>query len=236
MIHNEKRIGNFTSSEIYNLLKKGKSEPFGKPALTYIEEKQMERRLGRALNDIGTAKPLIWGKLNEQRVFDMLGLEYSLHSQESMVHPKYNFWAGSPDGKTDGSIIELKCPFTLKSFCQFADCENIEQVRENHPDGEKYYWQCISNAILLNKDVAELIIYMPYKSELNDIRESCEDWDGGPNEVAWIHFSDDDSLPYLIDGGYYKNIYSFVFKVPESDKELLTNRVIEASKLLCEFI
>lgn len=241
MIHNEERIGNFTSSNISALLSDGKTKgTFGKPFYTYVAEKNMERRLGRSLNDISTAKPLVWGKLLENRCFDLLGMEYRLMSQDTIQHKEIDFWSGSPDGVklNPKTVIDIKCPMTLKSFCQFVDCidigegKTIENIREHHPDGEKYYWQLVSNAILTDASVAELIIYLPYKSELQAIREYCEETDMNPNKIAWIAFAEDDDLPYLIDGGYYKNIYTFSFDVPESDKKLLTDRVIEAGKLL----
>jgi hypothetical protein len=233
MINNIARIGNFTSSEIANLISEGKTKgTFGKPALTYIEEKNMERRLGRALNDIGSAKPLIWGRLLESRAFELLGNEYSLNSKETIVHPEIPFWSGSPDGTKTDTVLDIKCPMTLKSFCQLVDCETVTDLRNNHKDGEKYYWQLVSNAILTGSKFAELVVYMPYQSELNAIREHCEDWDGSPNEVAWIHFSTDDQVPYLIDGGHYKNLNVLRFEVPESDKELLIKKVLLAGKLL----
>lgn len=254
MIHNKNRIGRFTSSEIAALMKGGTrpmaegellaykcSNPkgrrttidvtFGDKAMTYIQEKAMERRLGRALNDIATAKPLIWGKLLEQRAFDLLGMEYSFISLDTIQHKELGeIWGGSPDGTKDNTVIDIKCPMTLKSFCQFADCKDIQEIREKHPDGEKYYWQLVSNSILTDSSHAELIIYLPYQSELKEIRELCEETDLHPNKVAWIAFAEDDDLPYLIDGGHYKNIYIFNFEVPQIDKDLLTSRVVEAGK------
>lgn len=232
MIHNKLRIGNFTSSEISRLMSKGKGEMFGKGAKTYIQEKNIERKLGRSLNDIGTAKPMIWGNVVEPIAFDLLGLNYRLNSKETDVHPEYPFWCGSSDGDNPDTVIDIKCPFTVKSFAIFSDCETIEDVRNNHDSGDDYYWQLVSNAIILNKKFAELIVYCPYKSELDKIRESCEDFDGNPNKVAWIAFAEDDDLPYILDGGYYKNLKIIRFEVPEADKKELTERVIEAGKLL----
>jgi hypothetical protein len=122
MIRNESRIGNFTSSEIAaltTLAKDGKS--FGKPALTYIEEKNMERRLGRSLDEEKSARALTWGKLLETRVFDLLGLEYVPLWKDTIVHPAIPFWAGSPDAEKPDTICDTKCPMTLKSFCQLVD-------------------------------------------------------------------------------------------------------------------
>lgn len=61
VLKNTLRHGNFTSSEIVALTTKGKAkDSFGKPALTYIEEKNMERRLGRSITTESNAKPLVW--------------------------------------------------------------------------------------------------------------------------------------------------------------------------------
>src|SRR6185437_4228886 len=155
MINNTPRIGNFTSSEIGALMSKDRSgKGFGAPALTYIKETNMERRLGRSLTDEINARPLIWGKLLEGHVFSLLGLEYTLSSTETISHPSISFWSGSPDGgnyQPARTVVDIKCPITLKSFCQLVDAYReggIEKVRDDHKDGEKYYWQLVSNAIL----------------------------------------------------------------------------------------
>ena len=237
------RIGNFTSSEIVALISTGKGNVFGKPALTYIKECNMERRLGRSLTNESTAKTLSWGKLLEKRVFDLLGTNYTYTAKATIVHPRYDFWAGSPDGNKydDGKTVDdIKCPETLKSFCNLVDpiynglqgIDAMNAIRDNHADGEKYYWQLVSNGILSESKYAELIVYVPYKSELDAIRELTQDYDGNPNDVAWIHFGGDEALTHLVDGGYYKNINIIRFEIPDSDKNLLTERVLMASKLL----
>lgn len=254
MKESKKRIGNFTSSGISALMTNGKkAELFGQPALTYIEEKNMERRLGRSLSVESNAKPLSWGKFLESRAFFLLGLEYSLISQETIQHPEIEDWSGSPDGTKPNTVLDIKCPITLKSFCQFVDpfyvggltgIDWINAIRNGwtdkqgnehskHKSAEDYYWQLVSNAILTDSEYAELIIYVPYLSELDEIRESTSMVDGtDQNKLAWINFADDGDLPYLHDGGFYKNINVINFRVPDEDKKELTSRVIDASKLL----
>lgn len=237
---NTLRIGRFTSSAISALMSVSKDKSsFGKPALTYIAEKNMERRLGRSLSIESNARPLTWGKMVERRAFDILGTEYKLCSADTIPHKEHGtIWSGSPDlvkfdeGRT---VVDIKCPITLKSFCQFADCTTIDQVREGHPDGDDYYWQLVSNAILTNSKYAELIVYCPYQSELKEIREMASNYEGDQNKVAWINWSGDDDLPYLPDGGYYKNLNVIRFEVPKNDKDLLTEKVLAAGKLLVEF-
>lgn len=237
---NTERIGNFTSSEIYSLMANGKAaNSLGKPALTYIDECNMERRLNRSITDDVSARPLTWGKLNEWTAFSKLGIEYSLTSQETDSHPEIDCWKGSKDGikEDEGkTVIDIKCPFTLKSFCTMADCSTIDDVRDNHKDGEKYYWQLVSNAIINDCKHAELIIYMPYKSELQEIRDLAGQ---APEDQLykyyWVVNSHDEELPHLIDGGYYKNLYVIRFEVTDSAKLELTNRVKLAKSMLNEF-
>lgn len=245
MINNIARCGNFTSSEIVALTKKAKNQKdFGAPALTYIEETNFERKLGRSIDDEKTAKPLTWGKLVEGRVFNLLGLEYTLSSTETDVHPSIPFWSGSKDGQKfdeGGTVIDIKSPITLKSFCQLVDplyqglagTDVINAIRDNHKDGDKYYWQLVSNAIINGCRYAELIVYMPYKSELEDIKLMAQRVDGAEaSKHYWIAMAGEDELPFLLDGGYYKNLNIIRFEVPAADKELLTECVLRAGEKL----
>jgi len=239
------RVGNFTSSEIVSLVSCGKTkDSFGKPFYTYIEEKNFERDLGRSLDDEVNSRPLLWGKLLEKRAFDILPTSYSLSSQETIAHPLYSNWVGSRDGLNkagETAVIDIKCPFTLKSFCQLVKplydgllgIEAINWIRENHKDGEKYYWQLVSNAIISQVNFAELIVYMPYKSESLAISEMIDDLPIDElSNYYFIKMARENDLPFLIEGRKYKNINIIRFEVPKEDKLFLTNRVIEASKLL----
>lgn len=252
------RCGNFTSSEIGKLMTlatDGKS--WGDAALTYIEETNFERKLGRSISDEVSAKPLSWGSLLESRVFNLLGLEYTYTSKETIVHPEIEYWAGSKDGLKLGegkTVWDAKCPITLKSFCQLVDplyngldgMEAMNAIRKGykdkkgikhkkHKEGDIYYWQIVSGAILDKCEYGELIVYMPYQSELEEIKAMTFDLPGEDlQKYYWITMAGEDELPYLIDGGYYRNLNILRFVVPEEDKRFLTSKVLEASKLLIE--
>lgn len=256
MINNTARNGNFTSSEIVALTSRSKDgKSFGAPAITYIEETNFERKLGRSLTDEVTAKPTTWGSLLETRVFDLLGLEYILSSTETDVHPTIKYWAGSKDGiKHDEgkTVTDMKCPFTLKSFCQlveplyhglngmdamnalrngFVDASGKEHAK--HKDGEKFFWQLVSNGTINNTQFAELIVYMPYKSEIDDIRMMAHNV---PSEDAGKHYfiamANEDDLPYILDGGFYRNLNIIRFEIPVGDKLKLAGLVQEAGEML----
>lgn len=210
----------------------------GQAALTYIDECNWERRLGRCLTSESNARPLVWGNLLEALAFSKLPFEYELISRDSIVHPDYPFWAGSPDIKKTNTVGDIKCPQTLKSFCQLVQplydgLEGqvaIDWIRDNHSDGEKFYWQLVSNAILLNCEYAELVVYMPYESELPEVMRMAADKD----ECYWIFNANENELPYLIDGGYYQDINTIRFKVLEEDKMLLTECVRNGGQLLID--
>ena len=243
------RIGNITSSEgAVAIMSNGKAKgSFGQPALTYIEECNWERRLGRSIDTESNARPLTWGKFIEGRVFDLLGLEYQLVSQRTIQHPEISHWVGSPDAikKDDNGVItvaDIKCPITIKSFCQlvaplYYDVPlsgdlAMTAMRGEHRDGNKYYWQLISNAILTGAKYAELIVYVPYKSELEDIQQLAAPSTDAPTNTNWIYYANEDELPWIPDGGYYKNINVIRWEVSEVDKVALTERMKAAGELL----
>lgn len=215
------RIGNFTSSQIYRLM----GAP--KPRKTYIAECNYARKLGRSLNSEHSARPTTWGKLCERRAFDILPLEYQLTSLDTITHPEYSCWAGSPDGVSETAVYDIKCPYTLKSFCELNEIKTAFDLREEHPD---YFWQLVSNAVLTGKDEAELIIYCPYKSELDAIRMLCNDMPQDEiYKYFWIANANDDELPYIREGGYYQNLYFLRFKVTAEMKDELTQAVVTYS-------
>lgn len=228
------RAGNFTSSEIGALMKEGKAKgSIGAPALTYISEKNMERRLGRTLKNDVDARACDWGNLCEGLVLEMLGIEYSTQSKKTIKHPDFDFWFGTPDSicyEEYNTVADVKCPFTLKSFCQLVDGwkeDGIQGIRDNHKDGDTFYWQLVSNAILTGCKEGELIVFCPYQSQVSSLFQL------GMDKYNWLNYVDMDDVPWLPeDNGYYKNLNKFRFPIPDADKLALHNRVVEASKLL----
>ncbi len=230
------RTGSFSSSQMDMLMSKGRGnfslENIGKPFSTYVEEKQFERDLGRSLNSENSAKPTSWGKLVEEYAFEQMELKYSLVSKVRYQHKKYkDDWNGMPDVITDEIVGDIKCPWTMKSFCKLVkSLESAELLKANYPE---YYWQLVSNAILCDRKIAMLIVYCPYLKDLESIRELAQLHIGDiNNRYAFINWAEDDELPYLIKGGKYNDINVMEFEVPEEDKEILTQRVEMAIKEL----
>jgi len=234
------RNGNFTSSEIFRLVKLGRGkDKWSVDAQTYIDECNQERRLKRSIEVVSDARPLTWGKCVEKRAFNVLGLDYTLCSDVTLQHPDISYWFGSPDATTIEAVGDLKCPMTLTSFCKMIDpaYENgklihdeltIEAVRYNHKDGDKFFWQIVSNAIITGKKKGQLIIYVPYLDELDEIKTLAD----GNGDYYWIWAANVEKLPYLIRGAHYKNVNVIEFDILDRDIELLTDRVIECGKQL----
>lgn len=233
MLDKNKRFGKFTSSEIYQLLSKDtKGIGFGKPAKTYIKEKIMEIEFGRSIDKNVSSREMEWGKLCEDRVFQIVDSSYTKMHDVTLQHPNYEFWAGSPDAdrQRHNAVSETKCPFTHLSFYNLVksfEVGGIDEVRKVHAKGEQYYWQCVSNAELLGYNKAELIVYMPYQKELSEIRLESANM-GFP----WIGFAVDEDLPYLLNDGKFKNVNILPFDIPANDFEALREVVEIASKLL----
>jgi hypothetical protein len=224
-------------------MKPGRSKgSYSVDADTYIKECNQERRLLRSIEVQADACPLTWGKCIERRAFDVLGIEYTLCSDKTLQHPDIPFWVGSPDAVTDLTVDDIKCPMTLTSFCNlldpYYDGKNlvheggtIEAVRENHRDGEKFFWQIVSNGVLTGKKKGQLIVYVPYLDELEEIKTLAD----GNGDYYWIWSSENEKLPYLIRGSHYKNINVIEFDILQRDIDALTNRVLECGEQLINY-
>lgn len=253
ILSNVERVGNFSSSEIVALTEVNAKGEFNKPAYTYIEECNIERRLGASIETEQTVRAFSWGKIIEKYVHEeILGLEYSLSSQETFVHPEIDYWVGSPDGEKeiDDTLTDIKGPLTKKSFCKLVaplyeglqGMDAFNAIRNGldkpkiskHNDGDKFYWQLVSNTCIKNRKYAELIVFMPYLRELEKIREFAAAIDDPleQRQYYWIHVASDDELPWIPEGGYYKNLNIIRFEVPKADKIFLKQQVKKGGDLL----
>ena len=220
-----KRVGNFTSSEIWKLTTEGKTKgTFGKPAISYIKEKEYERKLGRSLNTESFSYPTSWGHLCEIYAHSLLPLDYVLQSKEVLTHPTIDNWRGSPDLLTDERVGDIKCPYTMKSFCEMVEaCSKVETFKSEYPE---YYWQLVSNSILLGKQFAELIVYCPYEDDLGLIKHEAQNVDAQDlYKYYWLGSATNEEIPYILPGEEFKDLNIFKFEVPQEDKELLTETI-----------
>lgn len=242
-MNNKHRIGNITSSQIHKVVQTSSRDKtsaltdlkWAAPALTYFEEKRIEKKLGKCLDLEGSSKATAWGNFMEYVIFNLLGIEYKILSKETTVHPKIKYWAGSCDLLIPFKLVgEIKC-YQLKKFCQYTDVINLkapeaEKIAILKKDFAQEYWQMVSNAIIQNVPMAEAITYAPYESEMDGIRELAENLDSSEQwRYRFIIEDGNEKLPVIPDGNpYYSNINKFRFTVPIDDINLLTERVKRA--------
>ena len=260
ILNNEIRVANFTSSQIHRLIGFGKramtaDELAGRPksgtgsavktiedpntlsqeAHNYIAEKRMEQRIGRSISIEKQTRATLWGHYMEQRVHDKLPTSYRLIGKKSEAHPTILHWVGSPDNdcKAESVVGDIKC-YEPKNFCEYVDCLSKNDIALFRSEFPQQYWQLISNACILGMDFIEAIIYIPYFSELPEIRQSVLDLDSEDDKkkYGFIAYASYNELPYIADGCAYKNLNIFRFKAPIEDKEFLKQRVILAGALL----
>lgn len=240
------RAGNFTSSNIHKLMSNGRiGGSMGQPGYTYIEEKKMELKLGRQLQQEVFSRAISWGKFVQHRVTNTL-LDTGCKPTKDIrrAHKTISNWTGAEDyirtkhieyGELNQDVAatlivgEVKC-FELKNFCKVHEAASFgyQALKEECPE---VFWQLVSNSILNDTSKAELCLYVPYKKELKAIKDEARET--GRDDLRWLAYNtEDDALPYLIEGGHYKNLTTFQFDILESDKQILTDRVQIAIKLL----
>lgn len=245
MVETVERIGRFTSSNIWKLTTSDKSgKNFGAPALTYIKEKSAERYLGRSVDLGKDSQATVWGKVAEHfcNLFH-LDLSYQLISNQTVVHPKYSFWSGSPDAKKLDTVGEIKCfepkKYFLLSMALMKLNENEISLEDFKNEFSDIFWQVISNSILLNTKYAEIIAFMPSEEQLLEIRKSIEETKVletlgiDPWKARYIYEEPISHLPY-VKNEKYPTFVSHKFEPSIEDKLFLTKRVLDANKLLNE--
>ena len=236
-MNNENRIGKFTSSQMSRLMASLKNGTPSSAFYTYVEEKAIERRMGCTLDTDIKTRPILWGRLMEMVIFDLLGMSYKMTHKETKIHPVFPFFAGTPDLEHAEKAGEIKC-YGRKKFGQLAMCllkKDVALFKENF---KEEYWQTIANAILTEKTRAEIILYMPYKKELLELLELVQESNFlernglDPNDFYWFRIENIETMSYLPDDSGFSNINSFEFEVPEEDVIAIEQRIVLAEKEL----
>jgi len=258
------RISAATSSTIASITANGTAKgSIGAPFFTYLEECRYE--LGLLQNLEGEVEVIAteWGKVVESFVHKKLPKNYKFHSDKTKAHPKHPRWVGTPDGSDvkkvldqwiDEAITDIKCPLTKKSFCQlvsglyeiiptggvkrFIDPDMnkvVEMLRKKAKDGNKFYWQLVSNSCIFNTKYAELIVFMPFYETLQEILKYNDSLDiendknrnnGKPKQSYLVTMAGltEKRLPYLLKESGYQEVNKIRFEVPLEDKIFLEKR------------
>lgn len=252
MVNSKLRNGRITSSEVVRLVNGFKNGKLGSTGINYLEEVILERELKRGADVEAYSQALDWGKLMEIRLFNLLGLNYSLEARETLLHPKYGeYISGTPDFRQEKVTSEAKCYYP-KNFAKLTRAINSKDINElkelktgSKPKGFEY-WQVVANSLLTGTKEAELISYMPYVSEAKEIHEMLDDpefyvtFDLKPWRYEYLHSCTApdnmklDDFPFLPDDSSFKNLNKFRFTIPQEDKIFLTKVYLESIKYIKE--
>jgi hypothetical protein len=205
---------------------------------TYIKQKAQERKRKRSMSMDQYSRSTVWGNLMERRMFDIIGIEYKDSADITYDHPDFpNNWAGSVDLIVPKiKVAEVKAYEPIK-FCDYADCLISQDLERLKNDFTQEYWQIVSNACIHKVDIGEVILYQPYDNEAALIAEMINMMDE-PMQIKYQYFymqiinHDLYKMPFQPDDSDYPNIVAWEFEIPTEDKQYLTSRVIEASKIL----
>lgn len=245
--------------------KKTTTKDVGAPFYTYVEKKRRERFYRRKGDTRVETFPMQWGKLCELYVhFVELSergiMEYVYQTDvvssdggaSTLTHPEIPEWVGTPDedNKEEKVVADIKCPQSdLTHYDLISSLYNIEDqsktnidgneaiklIRENAKDGEKFYWQLVSNACIMGYDKAELIVYLPKLSSIFNIKRFNDGEDSRyPLAVPFdrIKWKDEDEIFHLPDESLIDELNFIRFDIPQEDKDFLTERVKKAIELI----
>lgn len=177
------RIGRFTASEIHRLMEPAKREmtaeelkarPKSGPgssaklisdytklsdaALTYINEKVAEVLTGQAKNS-GYAFPIVWGMEHEEEAAQFFTSKTGLETEKVGFFPYTQYAGGSPDRfVSDGSILELKCPYDSVNQIKYLMLTDHFDVRRNY---FSYWVQCQCNMLFTERNVCRFATFDP---------------------------------------------------------------------------
>lgn len=150
------RLGKFTASEIYKLMgtPKSKTDIFTATAWTYILDKVSEELTGFA--PVKNGEALVWGIEQEAQAKKWFTTITGKTIEECSFIPYDDYSGGSPDGKIEDGIIEIKCPYnTVNHLKHILDSKDF---RANFPE---YYWQMQMNMLVTETKKAYFISFDP---------------------------------------------------------------------------
>jgi len=203
------------------MAKDKKGTGFGKVALKYIKQTRQEIKLGRSIKNEVDAKQTSWGTFLEKHVFrKKLDSSYQYAADKGrLFHPDIKHYSGIPDFLKDyDTVADCKCPFNPEKFCDKMEAlEDYGDFKKHFPED---FWQLISNLVLLRANgldinFIEAINYVPYESDLADIRLSAD----GDRSMRWLEYTTDAGLPWVPNDGHYKDLNIHRFRVMERDVE-----------------
>jgi len=178
----------FRASSIANIMQKGKGEPFGQTAKTYLTECFIKEKYGREKQI--TSKYFEKGHEKEEEAITLLSQFDKAFYFKNEEHFKNEYITGTPDIITNIEVIDIKCPFDIFTFFN----------HKKDPLPTVYEYQLLSYGALTNRSELTLAY------TLVNTPESIFERDSKYKEVnSNLYFYDD--IP--IEERVYKHTFQF---------------------------
>jgi hypothetical protein len=131
-------------------------------AKTYITTKAAEILTGEPANQRGQTMAMEWGVAHEFEAITKYQAQYGEIEYYGGANPQFFEYSkhsgGSPDGVSSDAVIEVKCPFNSSEHLEHLMFKTEEDLKDYAPE---YYWQLVSNMILMKKEKAIFLSYDP---------------------------------------------------------------------------
>jgi len=157
------RCGKFTSSEIHKLIPNGraKGEIFSTTGKTYIKQKAAELITKEPIQK-PTTYAMEWGLSHENEALMIFEEMYGEIEKFGGGNPQFFMynqkWGGTPDATFADAVIEVKCPFNSSEHFEHLLMNTADDLKDYAPE---YYWQMVSNMIILKKNYGIFVSYDP---------------------------------------------------------------------------
>lgn len=182
----EKRLGNFTASEIWKLFVDPKTKAdkesgkLSETALSYVKDKVCELLTGLSGGSQFENEAMRWGKTNESYAIEIIRPTFQ---EENIIHYggnefKFNqftnFSGSSPDAESESYVYEVKCPFNSSIHLDHLGLKSGDELKEYN---KSYWYQIQFNMICSNKDKGVFISYDPRFKHVLQIKTLVIDLD-----------------------------------------------------------
>lgn len=157
------RMGKFTSSQIYRLMKsgRGKDEYFGKVAYSYIGETVSEILTGERKDF--SSKATEWGHRWEPSARERYEFETGRKVTLTgfVQDPKFDYVGGSPDGLVGAfGQIEIKCPHSSDVHLKYLQIKSYADFESAVKDNG-YDWQIQNNMRVVGSEWCDFVSFDP---------------------------------------------------------------------------
>ena len=154
------RLGKWTGSKMDLLFKKGraKDQIFGEAALTHIDV--LISQILTGMEEEATGKHIDWGLAHEFDAKERYQQILNIKVKDAGFFVFNTLSGSTPDFITEdcSGVGEIKCPGALKTYCQIAQLQTVEELKDYDP---LYYHQPQSHIYFTGAEYCDFIAFDP---------------------------------------------------------------------------